>query len=63
MMWVGRKIIGKQSTNSRWLRRLILVFTVLRWIDRRFQPQTAAISLKRGESLLINVQQNGDSPR
>lgn len=57
--WGGRKILSSQSAKRRWLRRLLLLLTMLRWIDRRFQSRGSRIALKKGESLIISVQKNG----
>ncbi len=59
--WGGKKILSNQSAKRRWLRRLILLVTLLRWIDCRFNNKSSLIALKRGETLLINVQKNGAS--
>lgn len=57
--WGGRKILRNQSIKRRWLRRLLFLLTVLRWIDRRFQSKGSRIALKKGESLIVSVQKNG----
>lgn len=59
--WGGRKILSNQSAKRRWLRRLLLLLTLLRWIDRRFQSKGSRIALRKGESLIVSVQKNGKS--
>ena len=60
--WGGKKILSNQSAKRRWLRRLMLLVAVLRWLDRRFSSKASRITLRRGESLVVNVQKNGTSP-
>jgi hypothetical protein len=59
--WGGRKILRSQSAKRLWLRRLLLLLTVLRWLDRRFQSKGSRIVLKKGENLIVSVQKNGNS--
>lgn len=63
LSWGGRKILRSQSTKRLWLRRFLILLSVLRWIDRRFQSKGSRIALKKGESLIISVQKNGNSNR
>ena len=57
--WGARKILSSQSAKRLWLRRLLVLLTVLRWINRRLNNKASRIALKRGESLFISVQKNG----
>lgn len=59
--WGGRKILSNQSAKRRWLRRLLLLLTLLRWIDLRFQSKGSRIALRKGESLIVSVQKDGKS--
>lgn len=61
--WGGRKILSNQSAKRRWLRRLLFLLAVVRWIDRRYQSKGTLIALRKGETLLISVQKNGNSPK
>jgi hypothetical protein len=57
--WGARKILSSQSAKRLWLRRLLVLLTVLRWINRRLNNKASRVALKRGESLFISVQKNG----
>jgi hypothetical protein len=61
--WGARKILSSQSAKRLWLRRLLVLLTVLRWINRRLNNKASRVALKRGESLFISVQKNGGAPQ
>jgi hypothetical protein len=61
--WGGRKILSNQSAKRRWLRRLLFLLAVVRWIDRRYQSKGTIIALRKGETLLVSVQKNGNSSK
>lgn len=61
--WGGRKILSNQSAKRSWLRRLLFLLTVLRWLDRRYQNKGTHIALKKGETLVVSVQKNGKAPQ
>lgn len=61
--WGGKKILSNQTAKRRWLRRLVILVTMLRWLDRRRNNKGSLIALKRGETLLVSVQKNGASPQ
>lgn len=61
--WGGKKILSNQTAKRRWLRRLVILVTILRWLDRRLNNKGSLIALKRGETLLVSVQKNGASPQ
>ncbi len=63
LSWGARKILSNQSAKRLWLRRLLILLTILRWIDRRMNNKASRIALKRGESLIISVQKNGGAPQ
>ena len=60
--WGGKKILSNQTAKRRWLRRLVILIALLRWLDRRLNNKGSLIALKRGETLLVSVQKNGASP-
>ena len=51
--WGARKILSNQSAKRLWLRRLLILLTILRWINNRMNNKASRIALKRGESLII----------
>ena len=59
LSWGARKFLSSQSAKRLWVRRLLLLLAVLRWINRRLNNKASRIALKRGESLYISVQKNG----
>jgi hypothetical protein len=61
--WGARKILTSQSAKRLWVRRLLLLLAVLRWVNRRLNNKASRIALKRGESLYISVQKNGGAPQ
>jgi hypothetical protein len=61
--WGARKILTSQSAKRLWLRRALLLLTILRWVSSRLETNSSRIALKRGESLVISVQKNGDTPQ
>ena len=61
--WGARKILTSQSAKRLWVRRLLLLLAVLRWVNRRLNNKASRIALKRGESLYISVQKNGGAPK
>jgi hypothetical protein len=61
--WGARKILTSQSAKRQWVRRLLLLLAVLRWVNRRVNNKASRIALKRGESLYISVQKNGGAPQ
>jgi hypothetical protein len=61
--WGARKTLSSQSAKRLWLRRLLILLTVLRWINRRLNNKASRVALKRGESLFISVQKNGGAPQ
>jgi hypothetical protein len=61
--WGARKILTSQSAKRLWVRRLLLLLAVLRWVNRRVNNKASRIALKRGESLYISVQKNGGAPQ
>jgi hypothetical protein len=61
--WGARKILSSQSAKRLWLRRLLILLTILRWINRRVNNKASRVVLKRGETLFINVQKNGSAPQ
>jgi hypothetical protein len=61
--WGARKILSNQSAKRLWVRRLLLLVTVLRWINSRLNSKASRVALKRGESLVISVQKNGATPQ
>jgi len=61
--WGARKILTSQSAKRLWLRRALLLLTILRWVSRRLETNGSRIALKRGETLVISVQKNGDTPQ
>jgi len=63
LSWGARKILSSQSAKRLWLRRILIVLTILRWINRRLDNKASRIALKRGESLFISVQKNGGAPQ
>jgi hypothetical protein len=63
LSWGARKILSNQSAKRLWLRRILIVLTILRWINRRLDNKASRIALKRGETLIINVQKNGVAPQ
>lgn len=63
LRWGGRMILGQQAAKRRWLRRIVFLISVLRWIDRRYYNLGTRIALKKGENLIVAVQKNGNSPQ
>lgn len=61
--WGARKILTSQSAKRLWVRRLLLLLAVLRWVNLRLNNKASRIALKRGESLYISVQKNGGAPQ
>jgi hypothetical protein len=61
--WGARKILSSQSAKRLWIRRLLLLVSVVRWINRRMNNKTSRLVLKRGESLVISLQKNGGAPQ
>ncbi|CAB4646016.1 unannotated protein [freshwater metagenome] len=61
--WGARKILSGQSAKRLWVRRLLFLLTVLRWIHQRLNNKASRIALKRGESLYISIQKNGGAPQ
>jgi hypothetical protein len=61
--WGARKILSSQSAKRLWLRRVLILLTILRWINRHLNNKASRIALKRGESVFISVQKNGGAPQ
>ena len=61
--WGARKILSSQSAKRLWIRRLLIVLTLVRWINNRANNRASRIELKHGENLIISVQKNGGAPQ
>lgn len=57
---IFRRITNKRVQKSAWLRRLLLIVAIARWV-MRFLDKPQVIRLRKNETATVSVRQRGDN--
>lgn len=62
LRFIGIRIIGGLLRRHPLVRRLVLVGAVLRWFVRRYGNGSQQVTLRRGETLRVEIIPPGQAP-
>lgn len=57
--FVGRRILNGRLATHPTVRRVVMVVAVVGWFRHRFPAQTQRVTLKKGETLRVEVTKSG----
>jgi hypothetical protein len=58
--FIGRRIFSRRVMQSRWVRRAVIVVTIVRWLNQRMN-RPYDVTLQRGDEvdIIITKERNG----